>query len=826
MRNTDELRLSLRAVSKYFPGVRALYRVSLDVTAGDIHGLVGENGAGKSTLMAIASGALVADEGEVTIDGQSCSGQPDKARAAGLSIVHQEPLLMPDLTVAENLYLGTREDARPSIGQLKKFAENALRSWSEDSGIRPDDRVDTLSAEKRFIVEIVKATIFDQKVLVLDEPTEHLVAEDVERLFARIREIAAKGTAIVYISHRLKELMQIVDRLTVLRDGEAVGTFGIEGLSEEGIVKLIVGKDVEGEFPAKLTESARSREVINISNFEGKGFRDVNIALRQGEILGLAGIDANGQREFLRGLAGLIPSKGAVVINGAKVNLTGVWAATKAGISFVSDERHKESIINGQSVQTNFSFRSLAKDERFLFLSDRSEAGRARFAIGRYAVKTPSLQTSVNSLSGGNQQKLVIASAMAADPKVLLVDQPTQGVDVGARMEIYRHLREAANSGMGIIVVSSDANEVASLCDRVMIFSRGRVITELTGSDVKEEEITSAVIKSTTVRDRTARYAKVFWRWASGDAAPIFMVLGVVLLMGVVATAANPYYLTHRSISGMLVLAATLATVSYGQLLLMLLGGIDLSVGPLMGLVGVIGSFYLIEDAGLGQRALGIAVIAGVSALAGVLNFSLIELVNLSPLIATLATYMGFQAVSLMLRSQPGGPIDSDILDQLGAQLGSIPMIFIVALILGSGLEYLLFRSRLGISVRGNGSRPEAARLAGVDPHKVRLIGYVGCSMLAGVAGVMLIGQVGIGDPRAGIGYTLTSIAAAVIGGASLFGGRGSFLGALLGSILIIQVNQVAEFLHLDSAWNSYLLGAMIVGAVGLYSFSRKMVRA
>jgi ribose transport system ATP-binding protein len=821
----DRALLSLLAVSKSFPGVRALNKVSLDVRSGEVHGLVGENGAGKSTLMAIASGALVADEGQVVIDGQACSGEPDRASAAGLSIVHQEPLLMPDLTVAENLYLGIRADSRPSINEMQKFAETALRQWSDDHGIRPNDRVDALSAEKRFIVEIVKATVFDQTVLILDEPTEHLAAEDVERLFTRIRAIAAKGTAVVYISHRLKELMQIVDRLTVLRDGEAVGTFEIETMSEENIVKLIVGKEIETEFPAKAGDLQNSEEVLRIRNFQGKGFQDVAFALRRGEILGLAGIDANGQREFLRGLAGLVASTGSVNIKGTEIKLSGGPAAAKAGISFVSGERHKESIVSGQSVRTNFSFRSLDKDERFLFLSERSESRRAYSAVARYAVKTPTLQTSVNSLSGGNQQKLVIAGALAAEPEVLLVDQPTQGVDVGARMEIYRHLRNAANSGMAIIVVSSDANEVASLCDRVMIFSRGRIIAELKGADVREEEITSAVIKSTTVRDRVASSAKGFWRWAAGDSAPTVMVLAVVLLMGLVAAEVNPYYLTPRSISGMLALVAILATVSYAQLLLMLMGGIDLSVGPLMGLVGVVGSYFWLENAGLAQRGLGIIVMIIVSALAGALNFGLIEVVELHPLIATLASYMGLQAVSLILRPQPGGATDFDILDMLTAKLGAAPVIFIVATVVGLGLEYLLFRSRLGISVRGHGSRPEAARIAGIDQKRMRLLGYVGCSLLAGLAGVMLIGQVGIGDPRAGISYTLTSIAAAVIGGASLFGGRGSFIGALLGSVLIIQVNQVAEFLHLDSAWNSYLLGAMIVGAVGFYSFSRKKVQ-
>ena len=404
----------------------------------------------------------------------------------------------------------------------------------------------------------------------------------------------------------------------------------------------------------------------------------------------------------------------------------------------------------------------------------------------------------------------------------MLVEEPTQGVDVGARGEIYRALRRIAENGVAILVVSSDATEIAGLCDRVMIFSRGTIVERLAGNAVSENAITGAVLRTTSVRQRHVSHVSAFITWASGDWAPTVMVGIAVLLMGVAATLINPTYLTALSLTGMMTLVATLAMVAFGQQLLMLVGGIDLSVGPLMGLVGVVGSYFLVDSNTHALQIIGWIAILATALAVGLLNYLLIEIIRLHPLIATLATYMGLQAVSLLLRPLPAGMTDFAILDAIGLKIAFVPLTFILVLVAAVVLETLLFRRRIGIALRGFGSRPDAARLMGISPKRMRLLAYVGCSVLSGVAGVALIQQVGIGDARAGLGYTLTSIAAAVIGGASLFGGRGSFIGALFGSILIVQVNQVTSFVRLDTAWSSYLMGAMILVAVTFYSTSRK----
>lgn len=816
--------LGISGATKSFPGVRALQDVSFDVVSGEVHGLVGENGAGKSTLMAVASGALTPDQGRIVIAGTETVGNPELARALGLAIVRQEPALMPDLTVAENLYLGVSEAQRPAMPQLAEWAETRLRLWDDKVKVRPSDRIETLAPEARFIVEIVKALASQPKILVLDEPTEHLAAEDVERLFDRIREVTRAGACVIYISHRIREVQRIADRLTVMRDGKSQGTYDASLLNEDQIVELIVGVSLNREFPAKATRFGP--EVLRVENLGGTGFSDVTLSLRQGEILGLAGISDNGQREFLRALAGFGMSKGEIRIDGQPVRIDSTAAAMAKGLAYVPGDRHREGIFADLSVKENFSIRSIDNDATAGMLRSGSEAQRAQKAVRAFAVKTPDIATHVGLLSGGNQQKVVLASVLASAPKVLLVEEPTQGVDIGARMEIYRILRETADRGVAILLLTSDASEAAGLADGVAVFSRGNVVEVLEGPAVSENAILSAVLKSTSMRPRVHGVASGFWRWASGNAAPLIMVSLAILLMAMAAGYSNSSYFTTRNLSGMMLLVTTLALVSYGQQILLLVGGIDLSVGPLMGLVLVVSSFFLVRDAGPGQFALGLVLMLAIALAFGLINWILAEPMGLHPMVATLATYLGAQAVSLAMRPATAGRIDGAFMSFLKTKIGFVPVCFILVVILGLILEFLLYRSRLGFALRGLGSRSEAARVAGLRPARIRLIAYLGCACLTALAALTMVAQVGVGDPRAGIGYTLTSIAAVVIGGASIFGGRGSFIGALLGAIFITQVNTVTNFLGLDQAWQAYLLGGMIVLAVAIFSKSRQFAVA
>ncbi|MDR7126987.1 ATP-binding cassette domain-containing protein [Pseudotabrizicola sp. 4114] len=825
----EEFRLRVEGVSKRFPGVWALRDVSFDVLAGEVHGLVGENGAGKSTLMGIASGALAPDEGAVSVNGVDVSADPDLVRARGLAIVRQEPALMPDLSVAENIYLGVSAERRPRPAQMNAWAQNLLRQWDPEIAIDAGQRVDLMNAQQRFIIEIVKALAGEPTVLVLDEPTEHMMSEDVARLFDRIRALTRKGVGVVYISHRIREVRSIADRVTVLREGQSQGSHAMESLTEKDIVALIVGKAVDHEFPKKEVQRTIQQPRLQVTGLSGEGFSDVSLSIQPGEILGLAGMDGQGKREFVAGLVGLTTSRGNVTLDGVTIG-TGNTAQTAAqGIQYLSGSRHRDGMFGDLSVRENFSYRSLLSVARGGIVSREAESAAAGAAVRSYDIKTPGVETRIGSLSGGNQQKVLIAGILASDPKVVIIDEPTQGVDIGARVFIYQAIAEAARSGISFIIVSSDAGELAGICHRVAVFSSGHVVSELGGDEVSESAIISAVLTSGSARkqqDGAARLGDQLVKWFAGNWAPLVTVTGIILALGFYAGISNEFYLTPRSIGGMLTLVAALAMVACGQQVLMLIGGIDLSVGPLMGLTSVVMSFFFVKDMPVETQLVGWLLLLAVAVMVGVLNWALVDPLGMHPMMATLATFMLLQSVSLVLRPTPMGMIDFDFLDTVNTRWAFLPVAALLALVLALVMDALLFRSGLGIKLRGFGSRADAARVAGINPRMMRLLAYVGCSTLSVAAGVLMIGQVGIGDAMSGNDYTLASIAAAVVGGASLFGGRGSFVGAFLGALLITQVNVVTTFLNLTDGWRSVLLGVMIVVAVAAYSRARKMVVA
>ncbi|MEO3856494.1 ATP-binding cassette domain-containing protein [Acrocarpospora sp. B8E8] len=820
---TTALRVS--AVTKTFPGVTALDEVALEVGAGEVHGVVGENGAGKSTLMAVISGALVPDRGTVEVAGRPMDGGPDLARALGVAIVRQEPALLPDLTVAENLYLKVPPAHRPRPGAMSRWAEGCLREWDQETRIRPDARVSQLVAEERFIVEISAALSSRPKVLILDEPTEHLGERDVERLFGKVRALARQGCAVIYISHRIREVRAVAGVITVLRDGRVRGTYPVGALSESDIVALIIGRTLDATFPAKPTPAAPAPPRLELADFRSAGFQGVNLRVGPGEVVGLAGIEGNGQRETLRALAGLGGSRGEVRVDGSVVRVHRPRSARKHGFAFLPGDRHREGVLGELSVAENIVFRNLGSASRWGVVSARRSRELVAATLDGLAVKAASASAPIASLSGGNQQKAVLGSILATDPRVLLIDEPTQGVDVGSKVEIYAYLRRlAAGTGTAILVVSSDALELAGLCDRVLVFSRGTVVAEVSGAELTEETITAAALTASTGRRQAAKGgAGRLLSWLAGDSAPAILIAAAMVALGVYVATRNPMYLSTFNISSLLALVVPLMFVAMAQTTVMMVGAIDLSVGPLMGFLVVVGSFFLTAEDAQGRQALGWILIVVVAIAVSALNWALVDALKLPPLVATLATFFALQSGSLLLRPQPGGVIDTRIVTGLGAQIGVVPVAFLVAVAGAIALQFALRRSWAGLALRAVGSDERRAGLAGARAAVIRLAAFVGCGLLTAAAAVCLIAQVGSGDPAAGTTYTLTSISAAAIGGASIFGGRGSFLGAVLGALLVQQILGAIPFLSLSTAWESYLVGALTLVAVATFSKSRQM---
>ena len=831
---TGVVALRLSHVRKRFGGVVAVKDVSFAAIAGEVHALLGENGAGKSTLMGIASGDLRPDTGTIEIGGVAIDRLSSaQAQRLGLAIVHQHPAVLPELTVAENMILAVPRSMR---GQRDRGMGNM--DWVADQlrrvgcSVQPKARMSDVDVAQRQLIELAKALAIEPKILVLDEPTAPLTADLVDLLFEKVREAASRGAAIIYISHRLQEVRRIADRVTVMRDGEVKGAAPVGEMSDDEMLRLIVGRTVTSVYPAKGAGTT-DRKALVVRGLSGPNFHDVSMNAKGGEIVGIAGITGNGQSEFLRALAGLESASGDVRLADQSIRLGHPEAAYKAGITFLSSDRQKEGLVMRLSVRENAALSALPKFARLGIVSSRVEYARVEEQCVDLAVKTASIDANVGSLSGGNQQKVILARSLLAEASLVLAEEPTAGVDVGARAEIYRILRGIADGGTPVVIVSSDMLELEGLCDRVIVFSRGHNVGELSGADVTEEKIGRTMMTATSHRrtesDSGIRSdgARATWgarlrTFAAGDYAPSVVLAILILVLGAYVTGHNVRFVSAFNIEKILLLTAALAFIGYGQMCVILTGGIDVSVGPLAGLAVVVGSFYFIDGSTASIMIVGLVAMFAAGAAVGLTNGLLVRFGNFTAVAATLGIYIVIQGISVLLRPQPGGNISIEVIDAIQMTVGGIPVAFIVAVLLGIGLEFALRYSRWGLSLRAVGSNEQSAARIGVRTDWTLVGAFVACSMLTILGGIMVMAQLGIGDPNQGTGYTLTSIAAVVLGGASLFGGRGAFIGVLFGALLIQEINSTTTFLGLSGAWQYWFIGGITLGAVALYSQARR----
>jgi ribose transport system ATP-binding protein len=747
---------------------------------------------------------------------------PATAQGMGLAVVYQHLSILEDLTVAETMVFAMPPGRRPSLLRAGPWARQKLAVVG--ASIDPSTRVSELSVADRQLVEIAKALALEPKVLVLDEPTESLTPVESALLFEQVRAITAAGTAVVYISHRLPEVQRIADRITVLRDGETRGTVAAASVSEAEILRLIIGRAVDQAFPPKAAIAPGSEPLLRVQGLSGPRFNDVSLDVRPGEIVGLAGVEGNGQREFLRALAGLVRSSGTATLAGKRVSLGDPGKVQRAGIVHLPGDRHAEGVLLPLSVRENVSLLALGDAARGGVVQRRREAELVAGQIKQLDVRTPSMETPVSALSGGNQQKVLFARSLLAEPTVLLADEPTRGVDANARLELYQVLRRAAQAGQAVIVVSSDVVELQGLCDRVVVFSRGQAVRALEGDDITEENITGAAITSDTQRSAgTASGRKRFqWRrFGAGDYLPTAVLLVLIGGLTLYTSGSNDRFLTEFNFVSMLLLASALGFIALGQLIVLLTGGIDLSVGPLAGLVVVIMSYFAGAGQGGGRFFLGVLVVVGVAIAVGITNAALVRIVRLAPVLATLVTYIVLQGVSLLLRETPGGFYRPGVTSTLKTAIGWVPVAFIALTALAIVCEALLRWSRYGLALRAVGSDATRAHRLGAHVTLTQASAYVLCSLFSAVGGFMLASQVAVGQAGLGLDFTLTSITAVVLGGASIFGGRGSFIGALCGAVLIQEIVTSTTFLQIGTEWQYYLPGILILAGAGIYSRTR-----
>ncbi len=492
-----ELVLEMEGVSRQFGAVRALTDVSFDCRAGEVHALVGENGSGKSTLLGIASGFVDPDRGTVRIAGKRLRrDSPAQARKLGLAMAYQDGSSVHAEPVKNNLYYAAPPEQRPPFWRRKKWARQVLAEFDLDLELFPDAPAGFLTMAERQLFEVAKALVSHPKVLLLDEPTTALGPDEVEALHRTVVTCRERGVGVVYVSHRLPEVLEVADRVTVLRDGIHQGTFDARTTTEPELVERIVGRPFEAAFPSPAGSADREREVLVVDGLQGQSFGPVTFTLHSGEIVGIAGAEGNGQPQLFDCLAGRVPPRaGKVVCAGEELTLISTHEAVGAGMLLLPGNRKLEALMGVLGVRVNATIQSLGRFSRLGLLRRRGERTAVNELVDHLEIRTPSLDQPVEFLSGGNQQKVSVARSFLKEPSVILAYEPTQGVDVGSRFDIYKALRTRSDAGAALLVKSSDPIELSGLCGRVLVMSRGTIIEEIPGDELDEVRIVEAIVR-------------------------------------------------------------------------------------------------------------------------------------------------------------------------------------------------------------------------------------------------------------------------------------------------------------------------------------------
>jgi len=484
--------LRMNGIVKRYPGVLALDKVDFDLRAGEVHALVGENGAGKSTLMKVLSGAIPMDAGEIYLDGQNMEIlSPHHAQQLGISMIYQEFNLSPYLSVAENIFLG-REPLRRWVAfidwsRMYSDARDILARINVSLDVRRP--VNELSVAEQQMVEIGKALSFNAKILVMDEPSATLTEHELTSLFNLIRSLKQQGIGIIYISHRIEELFEIGDRVTVMRDGKRIDTTNVRDVDKEQIIRMMVGRKITAEFPKQKFE--RGPEILKVDNLNRAGvLKNISFSVHRGEIVGITGLVGAGRTELVRAVFGADPiDSGEVLLDGRKVKVRSPQDAIKLGIGLLTEDRKNQGLVLGMKLRENVTLSGLDLLVKRIFIDRDKERSETERYVKELQIKTPSIEQFVKNLSGGNQQKVVLAKWLFTKSRMLLFDEPTRGIDVGAKREIYHLMNELVARGVGVLMISSELPEVLGMCDRIIVMHEGRIAAEIPQSEATQEKV-------------------------------------------------------------------------------------------------------------------------------------------------------------------------------------------------------------------------------------------------------------------------------------------------------------------------------------------------
>jgi ribose transport system ATP-binding protein len=830
--------LEVRDVAKRFGAVIALKSATLNLVRGEIHALMGANGAGKSTLVKILTGVHPADAGTIMVNGATrVFRSPAEARRAGIVSVYQDPALVPDLTIGQNMRL-----ADVPLAEVQSyFGELGI------DDLDPNALVRDIPYPVLRLIDLARALASNPTLLVLDEITAALPANLTERVFAVMRSWRERGNSVIFISHRMAEVGALCDRATVLRDGVTVGVIDTAPGSGERIVSLMLGMDPTKVSPSESAQRQIRSDDDGLAALEvrdlcyGHMLKNVSFSLRAGEILGVAALEGQGQQELFDCIAGVTRNDGGeIAVHGQKLKLHHPGDAIAAGLVLVPANR-LQALLPQRSIHENVALPLVRDPSHWGLINARTERQRVSNAVKRLQIDTRA-ESQLRRLSGGNQQKVVIARWIATGFQTLLCFDPTRGIDIGTKHQIYRLLREMADAGLSVLLFTSELPEIALVCDRTIVLFGGEIVGEMPASEADEETLlraahgleivpargadqrasvrssgTGAITESAdnsslSVRAPNKSSGLTDKFWGAVVRYPALFGMPVLLIVFLMATVAIHPRFDSFDAQSLAMAALPLACAAAAQAIVVISGGIDLSIGSVMAVANVLAARTMNEASFSESLWLALAILAAGAAI-GAANGLLVIVSRVPDVIVTLTSGFIWGGVALLILEKPGGGAPPEF-----ANLGTGSLITewlsnsLVLLVVSVAFVWIPVRmSRTGLRIYATGSDKIAAFRSGVNVEVARLLAYVLGGLFSAIGGLGLTMTTGIGSPHAGVLYTLSGLAAVVIGGVSLTGGRGGVVGPVIAAFVLTLIPADLIFLNIDPNFGQVIQGTLIV---------------
>ncbi|MER8765559.1 MULTISPECIES: ATP-binding cassette domain-containing protein [unclassified Mesorhizobium] len=816
--------VALVQATKAFGGTIALKDASFELRSGEVLALLGENGAGKSTCVKLLAGVYLPTGGHVEVDGKPVVfHSPHDAQAAGISVMHQHPGLFPDLSVAENIYLGHMpRDRFGGIDSAAMLAGARRVLATVGLDVPAETRLGTLRTSEQQLVEIARALSLDARVLIMDEPTAALSQREVERLFTVVADLRLHGVAMMFVGHRMDEIFRIADRIAVLRDGRLIGIKPKAELGRAAAIGMMVGREVTDLYPQRShATGALVLEARGLSH--AGGFSNIDLKLHAGEVLGLGGLVGSGRTEIARVLFGIDqPDAGEILIDGEAVRFASARDAMDARIAYVSEDRMGQSLVMDFSILDNAVLPVLDKAARSGFYGTNRAINLVSDWLKRMKLRFSGYAQPVKELSGGNQQKVVLAKWLRTEPRVLILDEPTQGIDVGTKADVHAMIADLAAQGMAIILISSEMPELIGMCDRIIVLREGHRTAEFARGEATQEKVLEAATKAGESADAAQ---------ATGEEkrkGPLdilkrreFGLLAAMLAVAIPVTIINPRMVSAANLTAVSMDAALLVVAALAQMLVLITRNIDLSIAAVIGLSAYMAASMVQAYPGL-DIGIGLITACAVGGVAGLINGLVVTRGKIPAIVVTLASmsiFRGFNSIWAAGDQISADEVTQAWLDMTGLKITGVPLIVVIAIVILCLGYVLLYRTAIGRELFAAGSNPDGARLIGIPVDRRILLAFGMAGLLGGLCGALWASRYATIDARVALGFELTVIASAVVGGVAIRGGSGTLLGIILGALTLLVIKNGLTLVRVDPLWLQGVYGLVILVAIGIDTF-------